>query len=89
MREEHAEELEMAEQLRAEEDDVIAEDTYNINKFMMRHYPSMNRIPLRDICDKYKEVFNIKKTLKEMSEELTKYGWRVTNSKNIFYANRN
>ena len=49
----------------------------------------MNRIPLRDICDKYKEVFNIKKTLKEMSEELTKYGWRVTNSKNIFYANRN
>ena len=89
MREEHAEELEMAEQLRAEEDDVIAEDTYNINKFMTRHYPSMNRIPLRDICDKYKEVFNIKKTLKEMSEELTKYGWRVTNSKNIFYANRN
>jgi len=56
---------------------------------MTRHYPSMNRIPLRDICDKYKEVFNIKKTLKEMSEELSNYGWRITAVSNKYYANRN
>ena len=47
--------------IEVEDENIIAEDTYDVKKFMMKHYPIINRIPLRDICDKYKEDFGLKR----------------------------
>jgi len=84
-----ADEIIESDMIEVEDENIIAEDTYDVKKFMMKHYPTMKRIPLRDICDKYKEDFGLKKTLPEMKEELTKIGWRVTVNSNKYFANRN
>jgi len=79
----------VADEIIESDENIIAENTYDVKKFMMKHYPTINRIPLRDICDKYKEDFGLKKTLPEMKEELTKIGWRVPVNSNKYFANRN
>lgn len=82
IREEIAEEFELASQ------EPIAEDNYSVQKFIQKNYPTMNRIPLRDICIKYKNEFGIKKTLAEMKTELEKIGFQVVCNHHKFFVKR-
>ena len=89
MREEIREEMELSQKLCEEADEDIAEDKYSIVKFMQKHYPTIERLPLKDICDKYKEVFGIKKTLLEMKailEEQTNY--KISNVSRKYFVTK-
>ena len=84
MRQELREERELAEALNNE----VAEDKYSVDTFMKKHYPSIERVLLKDICNKYKEVFGIHKTLLQMREELEPLGFKITCCKRIYYVSR-
>ena len=84
MRQELREERELAEALSNE----IAKDKYSVDAFMKKHYPSVQRVLLKDICDKYKEVYGIHKTLTQMKDELEPLGFKISNVSHKYYASR-
>ena len=84
MREELREERELAESLNEE----IGEDKYSIDSFMKKHFPTVERVLLKDVCDKYKEVTSIHKTLTQMKYDLEPLMFKVTNCKGKYYVTR-
>ena len=84
MRQELKEERELAEAFINE----VAEDKYSIDTFMKKHYPSIERVLLKDICDKYKEVYGIHKTLTQMKDELEPLGFKISNVSHKYYVSR-
>ena len=84
--------LEEVDELRQEQQELlatVAEDKYSIKTFMSQQFPSMNRIKLSDVCNKYKELYGLHKTQAEMTEALEEtQSFRVSNVKNIKYVNR-
>ena len=84
MRQELKEERELAEAFINE----VAEDKYSIDTFMKKHYPSIERVLLKDICDKYKEVYGIHKTLAQMKDELEPLGFKISNVSHKYYVSR-
>ena len=83
MREELREERELTESLNEE----IGEEKYSISSFMKKHFPTVERVLLKDVCDKYKEVTGIHKTLIQMKEE-EPLEFKVTNCKGKYYVTR-
>ena len=84
MREELREERELAESLNEE----IGEEKYSIDSFMKKHFPTVDRVLLKDVCDKYKAVTGIHKTLAQMKEELDPLMFKVTNVSRKYYVTR-
>ena len=84
MREELREERELAESLNEE----IGEDKYSIDSFMKKHFPTVERVLLKDVCDKYKEVTGVHKTLTQMKYDLEPLGFKVTNVSRKYYVTR-
>ena len=84
MRQELKEERELTEALNSE----VAEDKYSVDTFMKKHYPSIERVLLKDVCNKYKEVYGIHKTLTQMKDELEPLGFKITCCKRIYYVTR-
>lgn len=85
--------LDEIEELRDEQNQIledVAENKFSIKSFMIQQYPTINRIKLSEVCNKYKEIHGIRKTQSEITEELEETEmFRVTNSKNIKYVVRN
>ena len=84
MRQELKEERELTEALNSE----VAEDKYSVDTFMKKHFPSIERVLLKDVCNKYKEVYGIHKTLTQMKDELEPLGFKITCCKRIYYVTR-
>ena len=84
MREELREQRELAESLNEE----IGEDKYSVESFMKKHFPTVERVLLKDICDKYKAVTGIHKTLTQMKDELDPLEYKVTNVSRKYYVTR-
>ena len=84
MREELREERELAESL----NDEVGEDKYSVESFMKKHFPTVERVLLKDICDKYKAVTGIHKTLTQMKDELESLEYKVTNVSRKYYVTR-
>ena len=84
MREELKEERELAESLNEE----IGEEKYSIDSFMKKHFPTVERVLLKDVCDKYKTVTGVHKTLAQMKDELDPLRFKVTNCKGKYYVTR-
>ena len=84
MREELKEERELAESLNNE----VGEEKYSIDSFMKKHFPTVERVLLKDICDKYKTVTGVHKTLTQMKDELDPLQFKVTNCKGKYYVTR-
>ena len=84
MREELREERELAESL----NDEVGEDKYSVDSFMKKHFPTVERVLLKDICDKYKEVTGVHKTLTWMKDELESLEYKVTNVSRKYYVTR-
>ena len=84
MRQELREERELAESLNEE----IGEEKYSIDSFMKKHFPTVERVLLKDVCDKYKAVTGIHKTLAQMKDELDPLRFKVTNCKGKYYVTR-
>ena len=84
MREELREERELAESL----NDEVGEDKYSVESFMKKHFPTVERVLLKDICDKYKEVTGVHKTLTQMKDELESLEYKVTNVSHKYYVTR-
>ena len=67
----------------------VAEDDFNFDAFMTKHYETTERIPLSHIKDAYKSCFGINAKLDELKSLLENTGrYKVTRCKNIYYANR-
>ena len=47
----------------------LGEDKFNIDKFMTKHYPTIRRVPMTDVCKKYKEVMNITMKQQDIKEQ--------------------
>ena len=88
LRREQREADELAEILRNENDEHVADDKYDLGKFLAKHFATTERILLKDIVSKYKEVTGISKTLVEMKESICQHGWKVSNVSRVFYAVR-
>ena len=84
MREELREERELAESL----NDEVGEEKYSVESFMKKHFPTVERVLLKDVCNKYKEVTGIHKTLTQMKDELDPLRFKVTNCKGKYYVTR-
>ena len=84
MRQELREERELAESLNEE----IGEEKYSIDSFMKKHFPTVERVLLKDICDKYKTVTGVHKTLTQMKDELDSLEYKVTNVSRKYYVTR-
>ena len=84
MREELREERELAESL----NDEVGEDKYSVESFMKKHFPTVERVLLKDVCDKYKEVTGVHKTLTWMKDELESLEYKVTNVSRKYYVTR-
>ena len=55
---------------------------------MKKHFPTVERVLLKDVCDKYKEVTGVHKTLTQMKGDLEPLGFKVTNCKGKYYVTR-
>ena len=79
------------EQLEADEEfnNQPAESKFDINSFMLKNYPTINKFELSDVQDKYKKTFGmtIKQTdLKQMIESTKRFKITVIHHK--MYVNR-
>lgn len=68
---------------------VIIEDKYQIKDFMIKNYPTVERVPLSDICNDYKETFGLKLTQTDMKTKLEETGlYKVTAVSHKLFATR-
>lgn len=84
MRRELKEERELTESL----NDVTGEDKYSIDLFMKKHYPTIERVLLKDVCKRYEEVTGIHKTLAQMKDELNSLDYKVSNVSHKYYVTK-
>lgn len=84
MREENALRLRKSEQMKED----VAEDKYSVEKFMLKQYPNLVRLPLTDISNRYKELFGIKKTQAALKDELTNLGYSVTSVSHKLFVSK-
>lgn len=69
--------------------DQPGEMKYDIDKFMNENYPTIKRIPLSDVQERYKAVFGLfvkQDDLTTMIESTKRFN--ITNTKNKRYVNR-
>lgn len=66
-----------------------AESKYDINEFLMKNYQTVDRVPLRDVKERYKQEFNVSLKFSDLIEKIesTKL-FKITNVHNIKYMNR-
>ena len=85
-------EIDRMRKLKAEQDrldEMIGEEQYDILEFMSKHFPTIERLPLKDVQDKFYAVHKIKYTIAQFSEKLTATNkFFVTNVHRTFYVNR-
>lgn len=80
------------ERMRSEIQQIIskpAESKYDIREFLMKNYQTVDRVPLRDVKDRYKQEFNVSLKFADLIEKIesTKL-FKITNVHNIKYMNR-
>ena len=66
-----------------------AESKYDINEFLMKNYQTVDRVPLRDVKERYKQEFSVSLKFSDLIEKIesTKL-FKITNVHNIKYMNR-
>ena len=66
-----------------------ADSKYDMKEFLMKNYPTVDRVPLRDVKDRYKQEFGISLKFADLIEKIesTKL-FKITNGHNIKYMNR-
>ena len=75
MRKERREAMELADSI-----ENLGEDKFNVENFMTKHYPTVERVPMSDVCKKYKEVMGITMKQEDMKQHLEDTGkYKVTN----------
>ena len=80
------------ERMRSELSQVIskpAESKYDIREFLMKNYQTIDRVPLRDVKERYKQEFNVSLKFSDLTDKIesTKL-FKITNVHNIKYMNR-
>lgn len=81
----------LKEQTKADEEykEQPAENKYNIDSFMTKNYPTMERFTLSDVQKKYKTSFGLFVKQDELASMIEKTGrFNITSSKNVKYVNR-
>lgn len=69
--------------------DKPAEDEYNIDEFMNKNYPSIDRFPLSDVKEKYKATFKLSITYDKLIQLIESTGkFKITNCKRVYYVTR-
>lgn len=66
-----------------------SESKYDINEFLMKNYPTIDKVPLKVVKERYKQEFNINLKYSELTEKIESTNlFKVTNIHNIKYMNR-
>ena len=81
----------LKEQMEADEafKDQPAENKFDINSFMTKNYPTLERFTLSDVQKKYKASFGLFVKQDELASMIESTGrFRISASKNVKYVNR-
>ena len=86
MREEYHEQLNPSTD---DDQDLPAENTYSILQFLNDEFPTVDRFPLSDVKNRYKQKFGLSLTIQEMKTKLEETNmFTITRCKNKYYVNR-
>ena len=72
-----------------DDQDLPAENTYSILQFLNDEFPTVDRFPLSDVKNRYKQKFGLSLTIQEMKTEIEQTNmFTITRCKNKYFVNR-
>ena len=69
--------------------DLPAENVYSILQFLNKEFPTIDRFPISDVKDRYKQKFGLSLTIQEMKTKIEETNmFTVTCCKHKYFVNR-